>query len=87
MGKVTSLYREMRDAVLTDGVELSLAIRTVTANPAALLKLSRKGRVAEAADADLVMSDEKSLAIDMVMAKGTVMVSGGQAVVKGTFEG
>lgn len=87
VGKVTSLYREMRDAVLTDGVELSLAIRTVTANPAALLKLSRKGRVAEAADADLVMADEKSLAIDMVMAKGTVMVSGGQAVVKGTFEG
>ena len=33
------------------------------------------------------MADEKSLAIDMVMAKGTVMVSGGQAVVKGTFEG
>lgn len=87
VGKVTSLYREMRDAVLTDGVELSLAIRTVTANPAALLKLSRKGRVAEAADADLVMADEMSLAIDMVMAKGTVMVSGGQAVVKGTFEG
>ena len=87
VGKVTSLYREMRDAVLTDGVELSLAIRTVTANPAALLKLSRKGRVAEAADADLVMADEKSLAIDMVMAKGTVMVSGGQAVAKGTFEG
>ncbi len=87
VGKVTSLYREMRDAVLTDGVELSLAIRTVTANPAALLKLSRKGRVAEAADADLVMADEMSLAIDMVMAKGTVMVSGGQAVAKGTFEG
>lgn len=86
VGKVTSLYREMRDAVLTDGVELSLALRAVTANPAALLKLPGKGRVAEEADADLVMADEKSLAIDLVMAKGVVMVSGGQAVVKGTFE-
>lgn len=86
VGKVTSLYREMRDAVLTDKVELSRALRAVTANPAALLKLSRKGRIVKAADADLVLADEKSLAIDLVMAKGVVMVSGGQAVIKGTFE-
>ncbi len=86
VGKVTSLYREMRDAALTEGVGLSRALKAVTANPAALLKLSRKGRIAEGADADLVMADEKSLAIDLVMAKGAVLVLGGQAVVKGTFE-
>ncbi len=86
VGKVTSLYREMRDAVLTDGVELSQALQAVTSNPAALLKLSRKGRVGEAADADLVLADEKSLEIDVVMARGRILVQGGQAVVKGTFE-
>ena len=59
----------------------------MTANPAALLKLPRKGRIAQAVDADLVLADRKNLAIDIVMAKGVVMVSGGQAVRKGTFEG
>lgn len=86
VGKVISLYREMRDAVLKDGVDLPKALKAVTSNPAALLKLPHKGRVAEGADADLVLADEKTLAIDLVMAKGVIMVSDGQALVKGTFE-
>ena len=64
----------------------SAALKAVTENPAALLKLPLKGRVREGLDADLVMSDEKNLAVDTVFAKGQVMVAGGQVVVKGTFE-
>lgn len=86
VGKVTSLYREMRDAVLTDGVELSRALRAVTSNPAMLLKLPHKGRIEEGADGDLVLAEQDTLVIDTVIAKGVVMVSGGQALVKGTFE-
>lgn len=86
VGKVSSLYREMKDAVLEDGVPFSAALKAVTENPAALLKLPLKGRVREGLDADLVMSDEKNLAVDTVFAKGQVMVAGGQVVVKGTFE-
>lgn len=86
VGKVTSLYREMRDAVYTDHVPLTDALRAVTSNPAALLKLSRKGRILEGADADLVLADEKDLAIDTVIAKGRIMVQDGQVLVKGTFE-
>lgn len=86
VGKVSSLYREMRDAVLKDGVSLTDALKPVTRNPAFLLKLENKGKVAEGADADLVMADEETLEIDTVIAKGTVMIRGKQILVKGTFE-
>lgn len=86
VGKVTSLYQEMRDAVLAEGVSLTDALRAVTSNPARLLKLEKKGRIAQKADADLVLAEEGNLEIHTVMAKGRIMVSGGRAVVKGTFE-
>lgn len=86
VGKVTSLYREMRDAVLTDGVPLTAALKAVTCNPAALLKLPKKGRIEEGTDGDLVLADRKTLEIAVVMAKGRVMVRDGQVLAKGTFE-
>lgn len=86
VGKVTSMYREFRDSVLTEGVSLELALKPVTTTPAALLKLTAKGRVAEGMDADLVLAQADSLTLDTVMAKGKIMVSGGNAVIKGTFE-
>ncbi|MCI9479862.1 MAG: beta-aspartyl-peptidase [Lachnospiraceae bacterium] len=86
VGKVTSLYREVRDAILTEGVEIPQALRTVTANPADLLKLKGKGRIAAGMDADLVLVEEGTLAIHSVLAKGQLMVQGGEAVKKGTFE-
>lgn len=86
VGKVASLYREMRDAVLTDRVPLTDALRAVTSNPATLLKLAKKGRIFEGADGDLVLAGEDDLVIDTVIAKGKIMIQGGQVLVKGTFE-
>lgn len=86
VGKVTSLYREVRDAVLQEKVEITQALRTVTANPADLLKLKRKGRIAEGCDADLVLVRQEDLQIHTVLAMGCLMVQGGVAVRKGTFE-
>lgn len=86
VGKVSSLYQEVRDAVLVDGVPLTDALKVVTANPAKLLKLEKKGRLIQHGDADLVLVEEGSLEISTVIAKGRVMVSHGNAVVKGTFE-
>lgn len=86
VGKVTSLYREMQDAVLKDGVKLSAALKAVTANPAFLLKLDRKGKIAEHADADLVLSDSDTLKIDTVIAKGCVLISEKRVLKRGTFE-
>ena len=76
----------MRDAVLNEGVPLELALRAVTANPAALLKLERKGRIGEEMDGDLVLLDEKNWEISEVFAKGRLMISEGKVLVKGTFE-
>lgn len=86
VGKVASLYREMRDAVLTDGVPLEEALKPVTSTPAFLLKLEHKGIIAENADADLVLADSDTMEIDTVIAKGRLMISGKEILVKGTFE-
>ena len=86
VGKVTSLYREVRDAILKEKVDITQALRTVTANPAALLKLTRKGRIAVGCDADLVLVRQEDLQIHTVLAKGRRMVQNGAAVRKGTFE-
>lgn len=86
VGKVASLYREMRDAVQNDGVALTDALKPVTSNPAFLLKLENKGKIAENADADLVLADSETLEIETVLAKGRLMISEKKILVKGTFE-
>ncbi|MDF2548388.1 MAG: beta-aspartyl-peptidase [Anaerosolibacter sp.] len=86
VGKVSSLYREIKDAVLIDGVSMEDALKVATSNPARILKLKNKGSIEVRRDADLILVDQKTLSIDTVIAKGKVMVQGGQAVVKGTFE-
>ena len=86
VGKVTSMYREMKDAVLKDGVSLENALKPVTSNPAKLLKLENKGRIVENADADLILAEENSLELLSVFAKGVLMIHEKEVLVKGTFE-
>ncbi|WP_416731232.1 beta-aspartyl-peptidase [Fictibacillus sp. JL2B1089] len=85
IGKVNSLFGEVRDAVRLEGVPLHEALQTITSNPARVLKLKQKGRLQEGLDADLVLLNE-DLSIDSVIAMGQVMVQDGEAVIKGTFE-
>lgn len=86
VGKVTSMYREMRDAVLTEGIALEDALKTVTSNPAKLLRLEHKGKIVENADADLVLAEEATLELLSVFAKGVLMIHEKEVLVKGTFE-
>ncbi|TDL31321.1 beta-aspartyl-peptidase [Jeotgalibacillus sp. S-D1] len=86
LGKVTSLYPEVRDAIVEEGVDIEDAIRVITKNPAAILKLNQKGVIEEGKDADLVLLHKDTYEIDTVIALGQVMVKNGEAVVKGTFE-
>jgi len=44
IGKVSSLFGEVRDAVQQEGVPLATALQVITENPARLLKLPGKGR-------------------------------------------
>lgn len=74
IGSVMSLYREVRDSVLKDGVEFNDAIKVITSNVADHLKLNGKGRIIKDADADIVLLT-KDLIIDSV-------ISGGKGVSK-----
>jgi beta-aspartyl-dipeptidase (metallo-type) len=85
IGQVSSLYAAVKDAILSEEIPLEVAIRVITSNPAAVLKLSQKGRIGAGQDADLVLLDEK-LEIDTVIAMGKVMVENRVPLVKGTFE-
>ena len=72
-------YREL-------GVPLETAIRVCGENPARANGLwPRKGALRPGSDGDLILLDgEKN--VDTVIARGRVMVRGGQVLVKGTFE-
>lgn len=86
VGKVASLYREFTDSVKSEGLALEDALMPVTANPARLLKLGNKGKIAEGADADLILADENTLELKTVMAKGILMLLEQKILMKGTFE-
>jgi beta-aspartyl-dipeptidase (metallo-type) len=83
---VGTLYTEVKSAIQEQNVPIEEAIKVITSNVAKILKLKDKGAIECGKDADLVMTYENSLEIDMVFAKGKNMVEGGKAIVKGTFE-
>jgi beta-aspartyl-dipeptidase (metallo-type) len=86
VGSVTTLFGEVRDAVLHEQIPLETALQVVTANPARILKLGGKGQLVAGADADLVLLDPKSLEIRGVIARGRWLMRDGGPLVKGTFE-
>ncbi|NLV76051.1 MAG: beta-aspartyl-peptidase [Tissierellia bacterium] len=86
VGKVISLYEEVRDAILDEGVSMDKALMTITSNPANILKLHSKGQIKEGMDGDIVLIDKNTLEIDTVVAMGRIMILEGEVIVKGTFE-
>ncbi len=84
VGKPGELLDTLRE-LLRAGRPLDTVLPPFTSNPARLLRLPAKGRLAEGADADLVVLDEEDQARD-VMARGEWHVRGRQPVVRGTFE-
>lgn len=86
VGKVTSMFREVRDAILVDGVPMEEALKVVTSNPARILKLKAKGNLEIGNDADVVLVDRNTFSVDTVIARGKIMVKDAQVIIKGTFE-
>lgn len=86
VGRVNSLYHSFKQAIDHYQVPFELAIASISASPADILKLQHKGHLQVGYDADLVIMSKTDLAIDKVFAMGRLMVDKGQAVVKGTFE-
>jgi beta-aspartyl-dipeptidase (metallo-type) len=86
VGRVTSLFAEVRDAVLQEHVPLHTALEVVTSSPARVMKLAGKGEIGPGLDADLVLLTPGGLDISGVIAKGRWLMRDGTPLVKGTFE-
>ena len=71
--------------LLRCGQPLERVLPAFTSNPARLLRLEQKGRLAPGTDADLVVLDREGRVAE-VMARGRWHVRAGKAVVVGTFE-
>jgi beta-aspartyl-dipeptidase (metallo-type) len=85
VGTCASLLSALREAVKVRGIPLETALLPITANPAAALKLTRKGRIAPGMDGDLVVLDRDFKPVSVV-ARGRVMIRDGRELVSGTFE-
>jgi len=57
MGYPESVLREIKEAVVEDGVPFGTAIRVATSNPATILKLQGKGFIRAGYDADILILD------------------------------
>jgi beta-aspartyl-dipeptidase (metallo-type) len=84
VGRPSAMAATLR-GLLERGQPLERVLPAFTANPARLLRLTRKGRLTPGADADLVVLDRAGAVTD-VMARGRWHVREGSPVVLGTFE-
>jgi beta-aspartyl-dipeptidase (metallo-type) len=70
-------HREFVAAVRDEGLALADVLPAFTANPAAALKLARKGRLAPGMDGDVVVLDASTLAVRHVVTRGRWRVRDG----------
>lgn len=73
------------NALLARGLPLAQALPAFTSNPARLLRLAGKGRIAVGADADLVALDAQGAASDVLIG-GVVHLRDGELQRRGIFE-
>ncbi|CAA7601402.1 beta-aspartyl-peptidase [Acididesulfobacillus acetoxydans] len=85
VGKVSVLWRDVREAVVSCGLPLEAGLRTITANVARVLNLERTGMIRKGYAANLVVLDE-DYQVRHVWAKGKLMVRAKEVLVKGTYE-
>ena len=86
IGQVSSLFQEVKDAVISENIDLSEALKVITTNPARNLQLENKGQLDSGKDADIVILNSNDLQIKTVIAKGNFMLKNEELKEKGTFE-
>jgi beta-aspartyl-dipeptidase (metallo-type) len=84
-GLPASNLTELRDAVLDEKIPLEIALQVLTSNPARILKLKHKGKIAAGCDADLLLLDQ-NFEIHSVLAMGAPLMENYQLLKKGTYE-
>ena len=85
MGYPRSIFDEMKDTAVNEGMDLEQALMPVTSNVADILWLKQKGRLQPGMDADLVVIDKGFNIIHMV-AMGQLMVKDAAMIKKGNYE-
>lgn len=86
IGKASCLLKEVRECVQKENIPLETAVKGITSNPAAILKLNGKGHIKPGFDADICLLTEEGLKLDTVIARGRIMVEKRKQTVFGTFE-
>lgn len=84
-GLPASNLTELRDAVLDEKIPFEIALQVLTSNPARILKLKHKGKIAAGCDADLLLLDQ-NFEIHSVLALGVPLMENYQLLKKGTYE-
>ena len=77
IGRISSLWQEVRDAVMQEKLPLEQALPVITRNPAHILKLTQKGELRAGADADLVLLDEALQPVS-VWGRGQALMQNGK---------
>ncbi len=86
VSSISGIYHNLVHLVQHYGFDLETAVRLGSANVAEHLCLKRKGHLKEGMDADIIVIEEKTLALRHVIAKGKVMMLNGEILKKGTYE-
>lgn len=87
INSINQLFKDLVSCVLDKKMDFADIIRTVTINPAKVLKLyPQKGCLLPGSEADILVLKQKDLTIHRLIVKGQVAVKGRQAVIKGKFE-
>ncbi|GEN85910.1 beta-aspartyl-peptidase [Oceanobacillus sojae] len=81
-----TLYQQVIAAVKNQALSIEEILPLVTSNTAEALKLNNKGGIQEGKDADVLILDKETLALEHVFAKGRHMLENKKLLVKGTFE-
>jgi beta-aspartyl-dipeptidase (metallo-type) len=71
-----TFYRAFVEAVQKHGLEVKEILPCFTLNTATVLKLPKKGRLGEGADADVLIMNKESLDIEYVFAMGKMLIGG-----------
>ncbi len=85
MGLPLSIFTEMIDAVVLENLPLEKALKVVSSNVAAILKLKNKGSIETGKDADIVLLDNEYRISD-VIARGQIMTCNYKRMKIGTYE-
>jgi beta-aspartyl-dipeptidase (metallo-type) len=85
-GSPAKLYKQFVSCVRENEFSLEEILPCITSNPAEVLELKTKGRIAEEMDADLVILDKQSLDIVHVISRGRQFVKDGHLLIKSEQE-